>query len=178
MSKIVALYCDGGVINRNPSMIGGTWAWCGVDEEGNRVMREGGVVEPVDARPVTNNWTEQIAITKALEAMPDGWSGTVYSDSQIALGRVFLRWRTKNLPDNIKQRGIDALKRLGRVTHCLLQGHPTKADLVRGVGAKRGFPVSVHNVWCDEECGRQANSHKLSNLKWTISHVKEETANA
>lgn len=85
--NIVALYCDGGVIAKNPSPIGGTWAWCGVNAQGIRVIRQGGVVPAIPRRPVTNNHTEQIAITKALEAMPDGWSGIVHSDSYVALGR-------------------------------------------------------------------------------------------
>lgn len=176
MKEVVALYCDGGVIGRNPSTVGGTYAWCGVDAHGNRVLTHGGIVEVVDDRPVTNNWTEQIAIVRALESMPDGWSGTVYSDSQIALGRVFLGWKTSNLPSNIKQRGIDALKRLGTVKHVLLQGHPTKADLIAGIGKKRNLPVSEHNVWCDKECGRQAEVHKIRNLTWTINPSTEAAA--
>lgn len=166
--KIIALYCDGGVIGRNPSPVGGTWAWCAVNSQGKRIIECSGVVNPVDDRPVTNNWTEQIAITLALEAMPDRWSGTVYSDSQIALGRVFQNWRTNNLPGNIRQRGIDALKRLGTIKHVLLQGHPTKADLLRGTGAKRGFPVSEHNVWADHECARQAVTYKTRSMRWQV----------
>src|SRR5581483_9597584 len=109
---IVALYCDGGVVGHNPSSIGGTWAWCAVDEEGNRVIERGGVVVAPPNRPITNNHTEQIAITLALEAMPDGWEGTVYSDSQIGLGRVFKGWRTANLPRNISERSRAAVARL------------------------------------------------------------------
>lgn len=157
---IVALYTDGGVIGKNPSTIGGTWAWCGVDENGEQVIHRGGVV-PCVGKPITNNHTEQIAITLALEAMPDGWSGTVYSDSQVALGRVFKGWKEKNLPRNISERSTAAVKRLGKITPVLLQGHPTKADLLAGVGAKRGLPVSVHNQWCDEECGRQSRDYRM-----------------
>src|ERR1043165_5334043 len=83
LKRVVALDADGGVVGKNPSDIGGTWAWCGVDAEGNRIVWRGGFV-PVNGRPITNNHTEQIAITLALEAMPDGWSGTVCSDSMIA----------------------------------------------------------------------------------------------
>lgn len=163
LSRVVALYADGGVVGKNPSTIGGTWAWCGVDAEGNRVVGRGGFV-PATVRPVTNNHTEQIAITLALEAMPDGWSGTVYSDSMIALGRVFKGWREKNLPRNVSERSAAAVARMGRVETVLLQGHPTKADLAAGVGKKRGYPVSIHNVWCDKECGRQADAYRMRNL--------------
>lgn len=157
LSCVVALYADGGVIGKNPSSIGGTWAWCGVDAEGR-----GGVVPAVEGRPVTNNHTEQIAITLALEAMPDGWSGTVYSDSMIALGRVFKGWATKNLPRNISARSAAAVARMGAIEAVLLQGHPTKADLAAGIGKKRGYPVSVHNVWCDRECSRQAREFRAA----------------
>lgn len=160
MDEIIALYCDGGVIGHNPSADGGTWAWCGVDSFGNRVIERGGIVEAPASRPVTNNHTEQIAITLALEAMPDGWSGTVFSDSQIALGRVFKGWRTANLPSNIKERSVLALSRMGKIEIVLLQGHPTKADLQSGIGKKRNLPVSRHNVWCDKECGRQSEIYR------------------
>ncbi|HKQ91334.1 MAG TPA: hypothetical protein VJZ77_11645 [Blastocatellia bacterium] len=158
-SPIVALYADGGCILKNPSTIGGTWAWCAVDEKGNRVIERGGVVPATDTREITNNHMEQIALTLALEAMPDGWSGKVYSDSQIALGRVFKGFRIRNLPANVARRSAAAVARLGRIEIVLLQGHPTKADLARGIGARRGLPVSVHNVWCDAECGRQAKAY-------------------
>jgi ribonuclease HI len=154
--KIVALYADGGVILKNPSIFGGTWAWTAVDEYDERVTRAGGVVPATPSRPITNNQMEQIAIVLALEAMPEGWSGTVCSDSRIALGRVFEGWSGRNIPNNLAKRSALALVRLGRVDFVNLQGHPTKEDLCRGVGAKRGLPVSKHNVWCDKECGRQA----------------------
>lgn len=155
-SLIVALYADGGVIRKNPSDIGGTWAWCGVDAAGNRVIERSGAFPAPDSRPVSNNHTEQIAITLALEAMPDGWSGSVYSDSQIALGRVFKNWRETNLPANISQRSAKAVKRLGKIQTVLLQGHPTKGDLELGIGKKRNLPVSIHNVWCDKACSAAA----------------------
>ena len=134
-TKIVALYADGGVILKNPSTIGGTWAFCAVDAEGNRVIERGGVAPATDGRLITNNHMEQIAITLALEAMPDGWEGTVYSDSMIALGRVFKGWRLKNLPSNVAKRSAAAVARLGKIETVLLQGHPTKADLKSGIGA-------------------------------------------
>lgn len=155
VENIIALYADGGVIKKNPSDIGGTWAWCAVDAEGNRIIERSGVC-PANGRPITNNHMEQIALTLALEAMPEGWSGIVYSDSMIALGRVFKGWRVKNLPRNIFERSAAAVERLGKVETVLLQGHPTKADLACGVGKKRKLPVSIHNVWCDKACGAEA----------------------
>lgn len=154
------LYCDGGVIEKNPSHIGGTWAWCGVDINGNRVIGDSGYVPSPKGRLITNNHTEQIAIVKALEAMPDGWRGTVCSDSMIALGRVFQGWRQRNLPNNIIKRTYDVLGRLGHISTVHLQGHPTKADLASGIGKKRDFPVSIHNVWCDKACKRAGEEYK------------------
>ena len=151
-SEIVELYADGGVINSNPSGIGGTWAFCGVNSDGERIIEQSGVVPATATRAISNNHTEQIAITKALEAMPDGWSGVVYSDSKIALGRVFKNWSETNLPRNISERSKKAVARLGEIKTVLLQGHPTKADLEAGIGKKRGLPVSIHNVWCDKAC--------------------------
>lgn len=84
--------------------------------------------------------------------MPEGWSGTVCSDSLIALRRVFKNGRTKNLPQNIIDRSRAALRRAGKVEMMLLEGHPTKKCLQRGVGKKRGHPVSKWNVWADARC--------------------------
>lgn len=164
-TKIIELYADGGCVKKNPSPFAITWAWCAVDENDRRVIERGGIVLSQPGRPASNNWAEQIAIVLALEAMPDGWSGLVCSDSMIALGRVFKGWRTKNLPENIKQRAKDAVARLGKIETRLLQGHPTKKDLENGVGAKRGFPVSKHNVFCDEECNRQAKKFEAERGK-------------
>lgn len=154
--KIVEIYTDGGVIKKNPSEIGGTWAWVGVDADGRAVVERYGAVPCPPNRKITNNHTEQIAIVKALEEMPDGWSGKVLSDSNCALGRVFKGRSEKNLPKNISERSKKAVRRLGEIETVLLQGHPTKKDLASGIGAKRGLPVSIHNVRCDELCGLAA----------------------
>ena len=154
------VYCDGGCVGRNPSEEGGTWAyrlvWQDGDAEDVVVAEESGLVLAPPGRPVTNNHTEQIAIVKALEALPDGWSGTVCSDSQIALGRVFKGWREKNLPRNVADRTRATVARMGTIKTVLLQGHPTQADLLSGIGKKRGLPVSIHNKWCDEACSEES----------------------
>lgn len=156
LDKVTEVYADGGVIwdgSPGASTIGGTWAFCFVDSEGNRIFELAGVLQSTPTGHVTNNWTEQVAIVKALENLPEGWSGLVCSDSQVALGRVFKGWREKNLPRNISDRSKAAVSRLGTIETKLLQGHPTKADLECGIGKKRGYPVSIHNIWCDEACG-------------------------
>lgn len=154
----VALYADGGVIGANPSPIGGTWAWCMADANGNRIKQESGIIRPdVCDGPVTNNITELVALVYGLEALPTLWNGTVYSDSQVSLLRVFCAGKLNNVPEWLKHR-LWAIQKTGRLQHMswkLLDGHPTKAQLEAGVG-KRGNLVSVHNVWCDSECQRLA----------------------
>lgn len=151
IALITSVYCDGGLLAMN--RLGGVWSWCGVNITGHRVYSQRGTVLQIQPhRPVTNNHTEQIAIIKALEALPKGWSGTVYSDSNVALGRIFDKFGTKNLPTNIIQRSIDAVERLGKLKGSLLQGHPTENDLIRGIGERRNLPVSIHNHFVDISC--------------------------
>lgn len=162
-TRIVALYADGGVIDTNPSPIGGVYAFCGVDKNDERIFCGRGFVPSTPSKLITNNHTEQIAICLALEAMPDGWSGDIYSDSTVALNRVFKigKCTYKNLPDNLIRRTETAFDRMGKLTKRHLKGHPTEEDLARGYAiSKRSgkqYPVSKHNVWCDEMCGVVAN---------------------
>jgi hypothetical protein len=171
MSTIVAAYADGGVIQCNPSPIGGTWAACHVTADGARVWEASGVI-PAGSFPISNNYAEYVAALRALEALPPGWSGRLYSDSRITLGRLCGEWwegaihhtqaicySLNGLPADEIARGRSVLGRLGPFVGVLLQGHPTRADLARGVGAKRGFPVSIHNVWADDACNRTAHAY-------------------
>lgn len=162
--NITALYADGGVIGRNPSPIGGTWAWCHVNAAGERIATGSGVVLPRPSLPlITNNLTEMIALVKGLEALPEGWAGTVYSDSQITIGRVFWGWKQNNLPAVLLRQCAAAIARID-FANCravLLDGHPTQAQLAAGRG-KRGNPVSEHNVWCDKECGRVGSAGRVA----------------
>lgn len=159
--SIIALYADGGVIGANPSPIGGTWAWCQVSEAGIRLVASSGVITPAEAGlpAITNNLTELFAILEARESVPYAWTGTIYSDSWVSLQRVFLGARLKNVPPQIVER-LQRLQRDGWFSGCswqLLDGHPTRAQLAAGQG-KRGAPVSIHNVWCDEQCARAGRS--------------------
>jgi hypothetical protein len=93
---IIAVYADGGVVGRNPSVDGGTWAWAHVNAAGERVAQGSGYTFFYDAgggdygTPISNNYTEEmLALVNGLLALPGGWYGTVYSDSQITLGRLF-----------------------------------------------------------------------------------------
>jgi hypothetical protein len=152
----VALYADGGVIGRNPSPVGGTWAWCLVDRHGQRIRSRAGAILPRDAQveAITNNLTELLALVCGLEEVPTGWGGTVYSDSWVSLQRVFLAAKLNNVPPWLVTRlhALQSSGHLAAMRYVLLDGHPTQAQLASGVG-KRGNPVSEHNVWCDRACG-------------------------
>jgi hypothetical protein len=88
------------------------------------------------------------------------WQDRFYSDSQVTLGRVFLDQHLRGVPDPL----VNRLRRiqirlhgdLSRMKYQLLQGHPTRADLASGIGAKRGLPVSRWNAWCDRRCQEEA----------------------
>lgn len=155
--EIAAVYADGGVIQKNPSSIGGTWAHCFVNRTGIRIAERSGIVlaSDIPGGLVTNNLTEFYAVAYALQALPNGWSGTLYSDSQITLGRFFWGWKITGIPLDFVSFAMKAKARLGVVTGVLLDGHPTQAQLAAGIG-KRGNPCSKHNVWCDKACGAQA----------------------
>src|SRR5574338_1198510 len=93
------LYVDGGVIGKNPSTQGGTWA--------ARLMRDAfvvceikGVVTPKEAKlkEITNNLTEMLALIRGLQLLPTAWTGTIFSDSMVTLGRVFEGWKWNGIP--------------------------------------------------------------------------------
>jgi ribonuclease HI len=169
--RIVAVYADGGVVDANPSPFGGVWAWCAVDEHDERIVRRSGFVPNTETHQMTNNNTEIIALVKALEALPDGWSGLVCSDSKIALGTLFWGYNARKQPACIVKRGMAAVARLGTIETMLLQGHPTKEDLCNGIGKKRKLPVSKHNVWCDKQCNlekklwKKRQAHALTKIQ-------------
>jgi len=151
---ITSAYCDGGVIGPNPSERGGTFAWCHVDVDGKVVASNKGVVLPAkyNLPKITNNISELVAALHCIYALPEGWSGTFYSDSQVTLGRIFWGWAMNDVPEVLVKRSRGAAAYLGKVRAILLDGHPTRAQLANGRG-KRGNMVSVHNVWCDKACG-------------------------
>ena len=71
------------MIGRNPSKLGAAWAWCRVDEQGERVAQENGLVMPknLGIATVTKNVADLHAVASALRSLPDGWSGKVLTDS-------------------------------------------------------------------------------------------------
>lgn len=167
-----ALYVDGGVIADNPSDLGGTWAWCWVDDpdhrRGTRIRTASGIVVPAPGSAITNNYTEMLAMAQGLESLPDDWSGIIYSDSEVTLGRVFRGNSTSGIPVVLMDRVVRSLARIldpsrpDKVQYSNLKGHPTRAELSSGWSAD-GRPVSVHQVWCDKECKKLARAF-LDNL--------------
>lgn len=156
------LFADGGVIKKNPSLIGGTWAFREVT--GDHVINEAsGFITPMyaDVPSITNNLTEMLAVIRALQSVPKDWHGFVNSDSQITLGRVFKSWKWTGIPEWLHEEYRIERRRLTRwdkIQSRLLSGHPTKAELFSGIG-HNGNPVSEHNVWCDKQCGIEAKKY-------------------
>lgn len=160
------LYTDGGVIQKNPSTLGGTWAYTLLDSASRVIYEHSGVITPemVEMPVVTNNLTELLAVVYGLELViaehPQALDGlTVYSDSRITLLRVFEAGRLNGVPAWLKRRlqTLQSTGQLARVRYVQLDGHPTKAQLEAGIG-KRGNPVSVHNVRCDRLCNEGAKA--------------------
>jgi len=169
---ITELYVDGGVIASNPSMIGGTWACCLISERGF-CHGHSGVVQPHEItnafEAVSNNQSEMMALLEGLRRLPEGFNGTIYSDSQITLGWAFMGWKWKNIPSwmtFVYQIQRKRLLKWDEIKYVLLDGHPTKKQLEAGIG-KRGHPVSEHNVWCDEAC-RQAGTTFMESIARNI----------
>lgn len=158
----VHIYCDGGVVSSNPSQYGGTWAWR-ILEGDTEVENQSGLLtnDQNGGVLVTNNVTEMLAALRGVEAGRRlfGMERTMrlYSDSWVTLTRLFQQAKRKNLPLWLSDK-LDYMLRKGyfaNVEYTLLNGHPTKAELETGVG-KRGYPTSIHNVWCDKACGEIA----------------------
>jgi len=173
MSDIISLYADGGVIGSNPSAIGGTYAYRLVLANGQAMGSSGVVAVAQIGGPVTNNQTEMLALLEGLKRLPDYFDGTVYSDSQITLGRIFLGWKWKNIPSWMHKTYQEQRRRLSywnEIQHVLLAGHPTKAHLAAGIG-RHGYSVSEHNVWCDHECTKAGETF-MTNVGQNIPSIQ------
>lgn len=151
------LFCDGGVIRKNPSTIGGTWAFR-LLEDGEVIREHAAIVIPahICLDTVSNNLAEMLALINGMEELPRYWKGTIYSDSMVTLGRAFQGWKWNGIPDAIRERFRLARLRLvywgtEEISYVLLAGHPTRAQLAAGTGHS-GLPVNIHNVWCDKAC--------------------------
>lgn len=156
MTRAVSLYCDGGVIGRNPSRDGCTWAWVRVCADGVVRARDSGIITPAMAGLPTleNNLAETAALLFGLETLPAGWRGTAYTDNLNALRRLTTGHKFKGVPPDMVRRVME-LRKGRKWSVQLLKGHPTKADLLRGFTSK-GVPVSRFNVLVDKMCCEEA----------------------
>lgn len=150
------LYTDGGVIQKNPSTIGGTWAYCLVTSKGNMLYEDYDVERPerFNNKLVTNNQMELLAVIRGLQTIQRDMIIHVCSDSEITLGRVFKNYSMENIPDWMVNELDTEKRRLNQFKHfrcTLLSGHPTKSQLQAGVG-RNGHLVSYWNKHVDELC--------------------------
>lgn len=158
--QVDSVYCDGGCILKNPSVYGGTYAFCYLDADGNILAQHGGYFTvpelPVGFTDVENNFCETLAILLALEGLPHGWTGSVWTDSKNALNRAKTPQAEKfgRCPTWAKQRMLAARRVRPGVAFGLCAGHPTRKELAAGHSG--GLPVSLHNVWCDARCKQAA----------------------
>jgi ribonuclease HI len=161
------LYADGGVIRSNPSPHGGTFAWVLVNDLGERIGSDCGLIYPGKKFPaITNNYSELFAAVKALSAMEEGWGGTFHSDSLITIQRMTHSNHFKGIPDWLRKEVLE-LRRNRQWNTVLVAGHPTKRDLLRGYKEKkngRRYPVSRWNRWCDNQC-RELAKEFMGNRK-------------
>lgn len=164
--EIVEVYSDGATIGANPSLLGGVWAYCLVNAQGERVTGKAGILRPEDVGggAVTNNQSELYALVRAILALPSDFDGTLFSDSQISLGRIQQGWALGGIPPMLVTLLREAkahLALLNGVRYQLLKGHPNRYELAAGV-AKNGLPVSEWNVACDEQCRRLGDAYRLA----------------
>ncbi len=150
------LYTDGGVIQKNPSPYGGTWAWCLV-EDNSIVHQDSGIIQPIDLglEKISNNVSELYAAMRGLSFLPTEWNGTIHIDSEVTLWRITTSNSFNNVPIFIRDKVLEL--RAGKFWKViLLGGHPTKAELKQGYRKRNNLPVSKWNQWCDQECTRLA----------------------
>lgn len=187
-AAVQEVYADGGLAGpKNPAPEGGTWAWCHVRFEdrgeparpapalpaGLRTLVAsdyGYVVPEFFGTPAAgNNQMEALAVLLALEALPNGWTGIVHTDSgltitrfrsvcAVTMGHQDYTAAMVGLPQWFVARMFDVARRLGPLTWINLSGHATAAEIATGIkykpkpGGPEAWPVSPFNVWCDQHC--------------------------
>ena len=171
------IYTDGGLISPNPSVLGGTWGWCRVEDD-RIVSEDSGILwaEDMPGGVVTGNQAEFFAVLNAFSALSDNEIVHVYLDSDVTLSRWTGdgRFGRAGIPDAWWGGMNDQLRRCGGSFWHPLAGHPTqhrpskldgKTDLERGHkltrDGKPGIPVSRWNVHVDALCTIQAALGKI-----------------
>jgi ribonuclease HI len=165
MTEHPDLYVDGGVIGKNPSAYGGTFAWCLV--QNNQVKTSGsGIILPAEFegfQKITNNVSEIYAALEGLQAVGIEWEGTLWTDSLVTLRRLLGSQSFKGVPTSLRTMCLE-LRRARKWTARLLAGHPSRKMLSSGFNDK-GVPVSCWNVWCDKECQRLSRQYLERRIK-------------
>lgn len=153
------LFTDGGLASKNPSSIGGAWAWCFI-KSGWFIRTGSGILTPADCdtTTVSNNDLELIAAIRALEGVGNDYDGVLWTDSYITLRRLINpKAPLKGLSLWLKER-LRRIQRGRKLNVKLLGGHPSLEELRNGC-RKNGRPVSRFNQWCDDECNRLIELH-------------------
>lgn len=175
------LFGDAGVFGKNPSLVGGVWAWCKI-VGGEMVESDGHILTPeeVGLPEVTNNVGELYAAVRALESCGPGHHVTLWTDSVITLRRVQNPTGAtfNGVPEWLELRTIAAVQRLGSVKVMLCAGHPTREELKTGIKRKNGLPVSRWNVWCDDKCNELKDVHGPELRKAAAKLHMDNAANA
>lgn len=155
----VAVYTDGGCVGRNPSPLGGTWAWCWVGPENELLKEASGVITPEDVGlpTVSCNISELFAVLRALMSLPPDWSGLLCTDSKITLLRVTSGSGFKGVPNWMRLRALK-LRRGRKWQAQLCKGHAKPAELEAGWSG--GRLTSKWNNYVDAECTRLAKAFK------------------
>lgn len=153
---------DGGTVGANPSKLGGTFAYYWLDNKGNRIREEWGLLEPEDIGMdrLTNNVSELMAALRLIASLPKGWEGTLYTDSLITLRRITTSHKFNGVPPWMIK-WCKELRKDHKYKVILLAGHPTRADLKRGYKERNGHPVSIHNQWADKKCTELSKEFQL-----------------
>ena len=159
------VYTDGGVIGRNPSEVGGTWAYAVVGADDKCITNDSGIVTPAEFQieAISNNFTELYAVVIALTRHQDA-VGTLCTDSYVTQCRlVNAKPSFEGIPKDVQDTVQEIRGRIrGKWRVILLDGHPNAEQLKTGIG-KRGNPCSKWNVLCDTLCNEAKLKHKILN---------------
>lgn len=166
-----SLFTDGGTVGKNPSPYGATWAFVTVDAGKDvRVHDDCGVITPgqFNWTHVSNNLAELYALVMGLNHVPPGWSGTLYTDSNVTIQRVRMarggkrRGCVPGVPSPVLEEFYAAVNRAGHFMCVLLAGHPDRHQLAccRSQMVYRdpatGLAYSRHNDFVDKACSLAA----------------------
>jgi ribonuclease HI len=166
------IFCDGGVVGPNPSVLGITWAWVMPCPNNTKLYEAGGVLEPCDLGmdELSNNHAELIAALRALSFVGKDWTGTLYTDSNVTRHRLEGRGTYEGLTPSLIS-SLESVRKRRRYKVVLLGGHPTLAELKQGFKNKNNLPVSSWNCYCDQLCTALAG-----NFKRTLQDGPQELA--